>query len=103
MKKCTFALACCALSVASTLSLAQTPAVAAPSAAQPAPAAPSADSGSPTLVGQVISRTALFQQVAIPHANCVNTPVTVQGPKSGAGAMMGAIAGAAVGSQIGGG
>lgn len=59
--------------------------------------------GSPALVGQVISRTALFQQVAVPSQICGNTPVTVQGPKSGAGAMMGAIAGAAVGSQVGGG
>ena len=58
---------------------------------------------SPAIYGQVISRTALFQQVAVPSQTCANTPVLVQGPKSGAGAMMGAIAGAAVGSQIGGG
>jgi len=58
---------------------------------------------SPVLTGQVISRTALFQQVAVPNQTCANTPITVQGPKSGAGAAMGAIAGAAVGSQIGGG
>jgi uncharacterized protein YcfJ len=57
----------------------------------------------PVLTGQVISRTALFQQVAVPSQTCANTPVLVQGPKSGAGAMMGAIAGAAVGSQVGGG
>jgi len=58
---------------------------------------------SPVLTGQVISRTALFQQVAVPGQACAITPVTVQAPKSGAGALMGAIAGAAVGSQIGGG
>ena len=58
---------------------------------------------SPVITGQVVSRTALFQQVAVPSQTCANTPVTVQGPKSGAGAMMGAIAGAAVGSQVGGG
>ncbi len=58
---------------------------------------------SPAIYGQVISRMALFQQVAVPSQTCANTPVLVQGPKSGAGAMMGAIAGAAVGSQIGGG
>lgn len=90
MKKLTLALSSTLLS---TLCLAQGNAASAPS---PAPT-------SPALVGQVISRTALFQQVAVPQSNCANTPVTVQGPKSGAGAMMGAIAGAAVGSQIGGG
>jgi uncharacterized protein YcfJ len=58
---------------------------------------------SPAIYGQVISRTALFQQVAVPSQTCAHNPVVVQGPKSGAGAMMGAIAGAAVGSQMGGG
>jgi uncharacterized protein YcfJ len=90
MKKLNLALTCsafCALSHAQA----------------PAPLAPVSEPSSPALVGQVISRTALFQQVAVPLASCANTPVTVQGPKTGAGAMMGAIAGAAVGSQIGGG
>lgn len=86
MKKMTVAMASATFCV---LSLAQVP----------VPSAPA----SPTLVGQVISRTALFQQVAVPSQTCANTPVTVQPPKSGAGAMVGAIAGAAVGSQIGGG
>lgn len=54
-------------------------------------------------VGQVISRTALYQQVAVPRQTCSQTPVEVQNPSSGAGALMGAIAGGAVGSQIGGG
>ena len=63
---------------------------------------PGVQSG-PVITGQVMSRTALFQQVAVPSQTCANTPVAVQGPKSGAGAMMGAIAGAAVGSQMGGG
>ena len=54
-------------------------------------------------VGQVISRTALYQQVAVPRQTCSQTPVAVQNPSSGAGALMGAIAGGAVGSQIGGG
>ena len=54
-------------------------------------------------VGQVISRTAVYQQVAVPRQTCSQTPVAVQNPTSGAGAMMGAIAGGAVGSQIGGG
>ncbi len=54
-------------------------------------------------VGQVISRTAVYQQVAVPRQTCSQTPVAVQNPTSGEGAMMGAIAGGAVGSQIGGG
>jgi uncharacterized protein YcfJ len=54
-------------------------------------------------VGQVISRTAVYQQVAVPRQTCTQTPVAVQNPTSGAGALMGAIAGAAIGHQIGGG
>lgn len=54
-------------------------------------------------VGQVISRAAVYQQVAVPRQTCSQTPVAVQTPSSGAGALMGAIAGGAVGSQIGGG
>ncbi len=54
-------------------------------------------------VGQVISRTAVYQQVAVPRQSCTQTPVAVQNPTSGAGALMGAIAGAALGNQIGGG
>jgi uncharacterized protein YcfJ len=54
-------------------------------------------------VGQVISRTAVYQQVAVPRQTCSQTPVAVQNPTSGAGALMGAIAGGAVGHQIGGG
>ncbi len=90
MKKITLAIACtafCALSSAQSEGQA------------PAPV----EASNNVLVGNVISRTPLFQQVAVPSQNCANSPVTLQGPKSGAGAMMGAIAGAAVGSQIGGG
>jgi uncharacterized protein YcfJ len=98
MKKIVTSLACMAFSA---LSSAQTtvpgPANAAPSQT-PAPTA-----SGPELVGQVTSRIALFQQVAVPGQVCANTPVTVQPPNSGAGAMVGAIAGAALGSQMGGG
>ena len=52
-------------------------------------------------VGQVISRTAVYQQVAVPRQTCSQTPVAVPNPTSGAGALMGAIAGGAVGNQIG--
>ena len=54
-------------------------------------------------VGQVISRAAVYQQVAVPRQTCTQSPVAVQNPTSGAGALMGAIAGAAIGNQIGGG
>lgn len=54
-------------------------------------------------VGQVLSRTAVYQQVAVPRQTCTQTPVAVQNPSSGAGALMGAIAGGVVGNQIGGG
>lgn len=54
-------------------------------------------------IGNVLSRTAVYQQVAVPRQICSQTPVAVQNPSSGGGALMGAIAGGAVGSQIGGG
>jgi uncharacterized protein YcfJ len=54
-------------------------------------------------VGHVISRTAVYQQVAVPRQTCSQAPVAVQNPTSGAGALMGAIAGGAIGNQIGGG
>jgi uncharacterized protein YcfJ len=54
-------------------------------------------------VGQVISRTAVYQQVAVPRQTCSQAQVIVQNPSSGGGALMGAIAGGAVGSQFGGG
>ena len=52
-------------------------------------------------VGQVISRTPVYQQVVVPRQTCSATPVTVQPQTSGAGAVMGAIAGGAVGNSIG--
>ena len=54
-------------------------------------------------VGQVISREAVYQQIAVPRQTSSQMPVAVQNPTSGGGALMGAIAGGAVGSQIGGG
>lgn len=53
--------------------------------------------------GQVISRSPLYQQVAVPRQVCQPVAVAVQPANSGAGALMGAIAGAAIGQQIGGG
>ncbi|WP_297727810.1 glycine zipper 2TM domain-containing protein [Limnohabitans sp. Rim8] len=98
MKKIVTTLACMAFSA---LCSAQTPL---PGSVTAAPLqAPVPTASGPELVGQVISRIALYQQVAVPGQVCANTPVTVQPPNSGAGAMVGAIAGAALGSQIGGG
>ena len=54
-------------------------------------------------VGKVISSTPIIQQVAVPRQVCNNQQVITEGQKSGAGAVMGAIAGGAVGNQIGGG
>ena len=54
-------------------------------------------------MARVISSTPVMQQVAVPRQVCSNSTVLTQPPKSGAGAVMGAIAGGAVGSQIGGG
>lgn len=52
---------------------------------------------------KVISSVQVIQQVAVPRQVCNQENVAVQGNKSGAGAVMGAIAGGAVGNQIGGG
>lgn len=54
-------------------------------------------------MARVISTTPVMQQVAVPRQVCTNSTVVTQPPKSGAGAVMGAIAGGAVGSQLGGG
>lgn len=52
---------------------------------------------------RVVSSVQVIQQVAVPRQVCSQENVAVQGNKSGAGALMGAIAGGAVGNQIGGG
>lgn len=49
----------------------------------------------------VISSTPILEQVSIPATVCVNRQVTVQGEKSGGGALLGAVAGGAVGNAIG--
>lgn len=51
-------------------------------------------------VGQVLSRNAVVQQVAVPRQTCASTPVVVHS-SSGAGALMGAIAGGAMGNAVG--
>lgn len=51
-------------------------------------------------VGMVLSRTAVYQQVAVPRQNCAQT-ITPNAPTSGGGAFTGAIAGGVIGSVIG--
>lgn len=52
---------------------------------------------------RVLSSVPLLQQVAVPRQVCSTQQVTVEQPKTGAGAVMGAVAGGAIGNQIGGG
>jgi uncharacterized protein YcfJ len=52
-------------------------------------------------VGNVISRTPVYQQVAMPRQVCTQTQVSVPGQTSGAGALMGAVAGGAIGNAVG--
>ncbi len=51
--------------------------------------------------GRVISSQPVIQQVAVPRQVCTHQQVVVEGQKSGAGGLMGAIAGGAIGSNIG--
>ncbi len=53
-------------------------------------------------VGQVISRTAVYQQVAVPRQTCTQTAPQPPSQTSGGGAIIGAIAGGLIGSQLGG-
>lgn len=53
------------------------------------------------ILARVISSTPVVQQVAVPRQVCTNEAVMTQAPKSGAGALMGAIAGGAAGNAVG--
>jgi uncharacterized protein YcfJ len=53
-------------------------------------------------VGQVISRTPVYQQVAMPRQTCTPSVAVVPAQNSGGGALIGAIAGGLIGSQLGG-
>ena len=48
-------------------------------------------------LGHVISATPILQQVGVPRQVCSTEQVAVQQPKSGGGAILGAIAGGAMG------
>lgn len=53
------------------------------------------------ILARVISSTPVVQQVAVPRQVCNNQQVVVEQPKSGGGALLGAVAGGAVGNAIG--
>lgn len=55
----------------------------------------------PQEVGQVMTSKPVIRQTQVPQQVCTQMPVAVTEPKSGAGAVMGAIAGGAVGSTLG--
>ncbi len=52
-------------------------------------------------VARVISSVAVIQQVAVPRQVCSTQQVMVEQPRSGAGALLGAVAGGAAGNAIG--
>lgn len=52
-------------------------------------------------VGRVISSTPVVQQYATPRQVCANQPVVVSEPKTGAGAVIGALAGGGLGNAVG--
>lgn len=54
-------------------------------------------------MGKVLSSTAIITQVGVPRQVCTTQSVPVQSQKSGAGAVMGALAGGAIGNSVGGG
>ena len=54
-------------------------------------------------MGHVLSATPILQQVGVPRQVCNTEQVAVQQPKSGGGAILGAIAGGAMGNAVGGG
>jgi uncharacterized protein YcfJ len=53
-------------------------------------------------VGQVTSRSPIYQQVAMPRQTCSPSVAVVPAQNSGGGALIGAIAGGLIGSQFGG-
>lgn len=56
-----------------------------------------------TEFGTVVSSTPVVASVPVTQQQCVDEPVVVQRPNTGAGALIGALAGAAVGNSFGGG
>lgn len=52
--------------------------------------------------GQVLSRTAVYQQVAVPRQTCIQHTPQTPSQTSGGGAIVGAMVGGLIGSQLGG-
>lgn len=50
---------------------------------------------------RVISSTPVIQQVTVPRQVCTETPVVMQGQRSGVGTVVGAVTGGIIGSQVG--
>ena len=55
------------------------------------------------IMARVLSSTPIVQQVAVPRQVCTNQSVMAQLPKSGGGALLGAVTGGVVGHAMGGG
>lgn len=53
------------------------------------------------ILARVISSTPVVQQVGVPRQVCSMQPMITESPRSGAGAVMGALAGGAMGNAIG--
>ncbi|HYW58113.1 MAG TPA: hypothetical protein VE934_14230 [Polaromonas sp.] len=53
------------------------------------------------ILARVISSTPVVQQVSVPRQVCTTQPMITESPRSGAGAMMGALAGGAMGNAVG--
>jgi len=53
-------------------------------------------------IGQVVSRTPVYQQAAVPRQTCTQSAAVAPAQNSGGGAIIGAIAGGLIGSQLGG-
>lgn len=54
-------------------------------------------------MARVLSSTPVVNQVAVPRQVCSQSQVITSAPRSGAGALVGAVAGGAIGSTVGGG
>lgn len=51
--------------------------------------------------GRVLTRTAIYERVAVPEQECFSQPMAMQQPPTGGGAALGAVAGGVLGNTIG--
>ncbi len=61
----------------------------------------SANASAMDILARVISSTPVVQQVSVPRQVCTTQPMITESPRSGAGAVMGALAGGAMGNAVG--